>query len=122
MPDARAEWFTVFRVWLAARLRFEFIDADWSFQVHETYGRVTAMPSGSASASISWNLPTDFRGRPPYVIAAQVAADIRVQAEEMGLVSRRRTTQPPPPPARMAALIDPPSEELPAPSPHLRQM
>ncbi len=88
---ARAEWFSVFEVWFAARFRAEFPDADWIFLVNDPAARVTATPRGNDRVKISVSMPPDFQTTEPYVVAAQVAAQVRIKAEEMGLVQRRRS-------------------------------
>ncbi len=87
---ARAEWFSVFEVYFAARLRGEFPDADWIFLVNDPSARVAAMPRGS-TMKVKVSLPADFLANAPYLVAAMVAAQVRTTAEEMGLAPRRRT-------------------------------
>ena len=90
--DSKVEWLSVFQVWLTARFNAEFEDADWAPSFNDAVGRVIAAPRGRTEPRIVVSLPPDALSRPPYVIAAQVAAEIRSQAEQAGSVPRRRTT------------------------------
>ena len=89
----RAEWFSVFEVWFAARFRAEFPDADWIFLVNDPAARVTATPRSKEFPKVTVPMPADFQSVEPYIAAVSVAAQVRAKAEEMGLVPRRRTVQ-----------------------------
>ncbi len=87
---ARAEWFSVFEIWFAARFRAEFPDADWTFLVNDPAARISAMPRGQDEAKVTVPLPPEFLTLDPYVAAATLAAQVRMNAEAAGLVERRR--------------------------------
>lgn len=90
-PGTRAEWFSVFEVWFAARFRAEFPDADWIFLVNDPLARVIATPRGRDAPMVTAPMPPDFLALEPYVAAAMVAVKVRVKAEQLGLVPRRRS-------------------------------
>lgn len=90
----RLEWFEVFDIWLAARFRSEFAEVDWMHQLDDDSARVSARPRSSYEPEVFVFLPQDYLDREPYVVAAQVAAQLRMRAEEDGLVPRLRTLVP----------------------------
>lgn len=94
MLGSRSQWLETFETWLAARFRVEFSDVDWTFFVNFAAARASASPRGAEAPKVSVTLPADFERREPYAVAAQVAAELRKKAEEMGVVPRIRT-QPP---------------------------
>ncbi len=99
--DHKADWLNEFEVWMAARFEAEFGGEAWIHHFDVATLEVWAAPRGSASQSrIVAALPADALNRPPYLIAAFVAAEIRRKAEEAGMAPRKRTSAP--------ARLDPP--------------
>lgn len=94
--ESSGSWLIVFDVWLVARLRAEFPDADWTFRVVEQDHLVEAGPRSASKMPVVVRLPEYYRSRPPYVVAAQVASQIRQLAEKAGFAAVRPADQPPP--------------------------
>lgn len=84
-------WFAQFRLWFAVRSRAEFSDVDWTFHIDQEGKSLQAGPSQPSEFLMTWNLPSDCLIRDARVLAGQVATDLRIVAEEQGLVPRRRT-------------------------------
>ncbi len=95
--DSRAEWLSLFEVWLKSRFLAEFEGGAWVFTIDPLAGKVHAGPAGS-QLDVVVSIPPYALNLQPYVVAARVAADLRVKAEELQLVAPRRTLRPPEPP------------------------